>query len=101
MFRHNRSVVDIDVETASFSIVSCLQDHSMGDIWQKSNMTCRLVYSGPPDYSTVDQNCTYMSSRIRKHVAAAGVTLDEAPVKTSGPIIILETFHAPLKVAYE
>lgn len=55
----------------------------------------------PQDFLTVDQGITYGSDEMKNKCATTGITLQEAPIKTTGKIGTVERYHVLLRSAYE
>lgn len=59
-----------------------------------------LLYLGPSDLPIIDQGSAYKSKEMKKTVEAFGVSLEEARIETPGAIRVVESYHAPLRMAY-
>lgn len=100
MFIQSRPVLHLVDEGTHFTSAAFLKNQSTAEIWKT---ICRLwihTYNGPPDFLAVDQGSAYISKEMKSKAAAAGITMEEAPIETPGSIGIVERYHAPLRMAF-
>lgn len=100
MFISSKHVLHLVDEGTHFTAAAFLKNHSSSDIWRSITRLWTHVYMVPPDFLSFDQGSAYISQEFKANAAAAGITIEEAPIETPGEIGIVERYHAPLRAAY-
>lgn len=101
MFIHGRPVMHMVDEAINFSAPFFIRNKSTSEICGTIQCMWSLIFLGYPDYLVVDQGYAYISKEMYASAEVADVILDEASIESAGSIVVVEQYHASMRIAYE
>lgn len=87
MFIEGRPVLHMVDERSHFQAAGFLRMQSTANIWKGIQKLWIFTYLGPPDFLALDQGSAYVSKYMKSIMAAAGISLEEAPI--DNPALLL------------